>query len=146
MRRVAEWEFSNDRAATEAAYSAAPTGGTEECGCETCRNYALVRERVLPQEFVSFLRSVGIDPCKEAEAYHNARMSRGVHHYGGWYHFVGELQKTGDFPMIEAAPGFRYFLCRAHASHLRQLDGLPLVEVGFDATAVPWELNEAEPE
>ncbi|MGH3629896.1 MAG: hypothetical protein ACRDRL_20960 [Sciscionella sp.] len=111
-----------------------------------CRNYAAVRERVLPEEFVLFLRSVGVDPYKEAEAYHNAQMHPGVHHYGGWYHFVGQLEKTGDFPMLEIGPEFRFYLCQARAPHLKQLDGLALVEVGFEAKAVPWVLDEPEPQ
>ena len=146
MPALAQWEFSNDRAETERAYSQAQQGGAEACGCETCRNYAAARDRVLPESFVSFLRSLGVDPSKEGEAYHMAQVAPGKHHYGGWYHFVGDLEKTGDFPMIEAAPGFKYFLCRAHAPHLKPLDGLNLVEVGFEAEAVPWVINEIEPQ
>lgn len=144
--QLGDWEFTNDAEATERAYAQASQGGAEECGCQTCRNYAAVRERVLPGAFVTFLRSVGVDPRKEGEAYHCAQVARGQHHYGGWYHFIGHLQKTGDFPMIEATPVFKFFLCRAHAPHLKPLDGQELVEVGFEASAVPWALDEPEPQ
>jgi hypothetical protein len=99
----------------------------------------------LPERFVTFLKSVGIDPSKEAEAFHNARISKGKHHYGGWYHFVGQLLKTGDFPMTEAGPGFSYYLCRAHSPHLRAFEEHNLVEVGFVAESVPWIIDEDEP-
>lgn len=145
MGILAQWEFRSDRAETERAYSLAQQSGSEACGCETCRNYVSARDLVLPEPFVSFLRSVGIDPSKEGEAYHVAQIAPGKHHYAGWYHFVGDLKKTGDFPMIEAAPEFKYFLCRAQAPHLKPLDGLNLVEVGFEAQAVPWVINKPEP-
>ena len=133
MAALGQWEFTNDRAATERAHA------------QTSRNYAAARERLLPDAFVSFLRSVGVDPTKEGEAYHLVQVAPGKHHYGGWYHFVGGLQKTGDFPKIEAAPGFKFFLCRVHAPHLDALNGFNLVEVGFEAETVPWVINEPEP-
>jgi hypothetical protein len=138
--------FSSDRLATERAYAQAPAGGAETCGCVFCQNYVAVRERLLPEPFVAFLESVGIDSRKEAEAYHNARIGNGKHHDGGWYHFVGQLHETGDFPMTEAGPGFSYYLCRAQCPHLRALDGHNLVEVGFVAESVPWVIDEDEPD
>ena len=82
---------------------------------------------------------------KEGEAYHLGQRAPGCHKYGGWFHFIGDLQKTGDFPMIQPASGFGFYLCRAHSPHLKVLDGFQLVEVGFDADEVPWVLNEPEP-
>lgn len=146
MATVLHWEFRNDRAATERAYAQARHGGPEECGCDTCRNYVSARDVVLPESFVQFLRSVGIDPSKEGEAYHLMQIEPGMHHYAGWYHFVGALETTGDFPMVEAAPGFRYFLCGARSPHLSCLDGCDLVEVGFEAEAVPWLIEAPEPD
>jgi hypothetical protein len=142
---LGDWEYSNDRAATEGAYTQVGPSGAEACNCSTCRNYVAVRQRVLPPAFVAFLHSVGIDPMKEGEAYHLGQSALGCHKYGGWFHFVGDLQKTGDFPMIQPTSAFRFYLCRAHSPHLKALDGHHLVEVGFDADEVPWVLNEPQP-
>jgi hypothetical protein len=43
------------------------------------------------------------DPL-DGEVYHNARLASGLHDYGGWFHFVGALAMTGDFPVVELAP------------------------------------------
>jgi len=145
MQTIGQSEYSFDRIATEAAYAKVDRSGAEACVCDACRNYVAVRARLLPECFVSFLKSVGVDPNKEAEAYHMGRVAAGKHFYGGWYHFVGELHKTGDFPPIAAGDEFSFFLCRANAPHLRALDGHKLVEVEFEARAVPWVIDLPEP-
>jgi hypothetical protein len=145
MPSLGDWEYSSDRAATESAYAQAGPSGAEGCNCDGCRNYVAVRQRLLPPEFVAFLHSVGIDPMKEGEAYRVAQVAPGYQIYGGWFHFIGDLQKTGDFPMLQPTSSFRFWLCRDHSPHLTALDGFQLVEVGFDADRVPWVLNEPEP-
>jgi hypothetical protein len=51
----------------------------------------VARARAFPAEFLSLLDQLGIDPCKDAEVYRNARLAPGRHDYGGWYHFIGTL-------------------------------------------------------
>jgi hypothetical protein len=91
------------------------------------------------------LSSLGIDPQKEGEVYHLGRKSRGRHSYGGWFHFVGSLETTGDFAPVRFSPGFITWMCRAGAPHLSVLDGLPLVQVEFAADDVPWVIKDKEP-
>jgi hypothetical protein len=74
--------------------------------------------------------------------YHNAGLATGFHDYGGWFHFVGKLRRTGDFPAVELAPGFAAWLCRSHAPVLEVFSGRPLVEVQFHVETVPWMLKE----
>lgn len=145
MATFGEWEYSCDVEGTERAYAQAGRSGAELCGCETCLNYLAVRDQLLPHRFLAFLKSLGINQDKEAEAYYIGADAPGRHHYGGWFHFVGELHKTGDFPMVELAPGFKTWLCRAHAPSLKALDGLPLVQIEFVAENVPWLIAELEP-
>jgi hypothetical protein len=92
------------------------------------------------------LESVGIDSRKDGEVYHNGEIEPGKHHYGGWFHFVGLLERTGDFSMVELEPGFKVSLCRKHAPELSGLKGLALVQVEFQAEGVPWVLDEASPQ
>ena len=137
------WAFTCDRQATLEAYARIERGGSDTCSCNGCRNFSAARLQVFPPEFLSFLDTVGIDSCKDGEVYHNAQLSLGRHDYGGWFHFVGTLDKTGDFPVIELAEGFDAWLCRKGAPALRELDGLPLVQVEFHAHRVPWVLPES---
>jgi hypothetical protein len=145
MPRFGDWTYTADREATVRAYSEAEGGWTERCGCAPCRNFRLVRARVLPDDFLELLDALGIDPAKEAEVYHNARLAAGRHDYGGWYHFVGTLAATGDIAPMVLAPGFSAWMCRAAAPRLPSLKGLAAVQLEFHCEAVPWLLDEPEP-
>ncbi len=106
----------------------------------------MVRDRVFPAEFLAFLATVGIDPLKDAEAYHNARLAPGRHDYGGWFHFVGELNTNGDFGAVDFGGGFKAWLCTPGAPRLTSLSELPVIQLGFHSDAVPWALAEPEAE
>ena len=90
------------------------------------------------------LDRLGIDPRKDAEVYHNARISPGLHSYGGWYHFIGTLDETDDSPLLKLEPSFSAWMCPASAPRLRSLEGKPVVQLDFHAGAVPWRLAEPE--
>jgi hypothetical protein len=91
MARFGQWAFSTDRDATRLAYGRVERGGVDTCNCADCRNFRVARARAFPAEFLSLLDQLGIDPCKDAEVYRNARLAPGRHDYGGWYHFIGTL-------------------------------------------------------
>jgi hypothetical protein len=140
-----EWEFTCDREATAQAHALAPAGGSDTCTCVWCRNFVLVRDRVYPERFVTLLASLGIDPTKDGEVYHNGEIQPGGHFYGGWFHFVGSLNKTGDFPMVAMAQGFKVWLCQKSAPPLATLREMPRVQLEFLAENVPWVLDEPSP-
>lgn len=100
---------------------------------------------MFPPAFIELLESLGIDPSKDGEIYHAGRLAPGEHVYGGWYHFVGALHITGDFPVVSLGEHFTVWMRQRGSPCLKSLEGLPLVEVEFSATAVPWLLKEAEP-
>jgi hypothetical protein len=138
------WEFTCDREATAKAYSRASKGDSDRCTCNGCRNFSAARFTVYPARFIAFLESLGIDPRKDGEVYHNARISPNCHDYGGWFHFIGELSKSGDFPYVDITENFSASLCHASAPHLSSLDGKQLVQIDFHADNVPWVLGEPE--
>ncbi len=144
MPSFGQWIYSVDRDATIRAYRQAERGGADTCDCAWCRNFRNARATIFPPEFLALLEELGIDPNKEAEAYHNAQLAPGRHNYGGWYHFVGTLDQTGDFPVVEFGIGFMAWMCRATAPRLSSLKGLPVVELEFICETVPWLLEEAE--
>ena len=145
MRTFGEWSYTCDRAATVEAYSQESGGGVETCGCIWCRNFLLARDHVFPLAFTDLLRSLGIDPHKDGEVYHNGRLAPGRHDYAGWFHFIGSLERTGDFPVVELGAGFTVWLCTGGAPALQSLKGNGLVQLEFHCTNVPWRLNEPEP-
>jgi hypothetical protein len=138
------WEFTPDPAATSAAYARSPHGGSESCNCNGCRNFAAARGSVYPPEFVSLLDSLGIDPRKDGEVFHSGCLAPGKHVYGGWFHFVGSLHKTGDFPVVPMSGSLDAWMLHASAPPIESLKGMPLVQIEFHATAVPWVLDEPE--
>jgi hypothetical protein len=145
-RTFGSWAFTSDRDATVAAYARAPRGGSDECGCNGCRNFAAARDAVYPPAFLSFLQSVGIDFRKDGEVHQFARLGPRRHCYGGWFHFVGVLERTGDFPVVPMSGDFDVWLTGKGTPPLDSLRGHPLVVVEFHATAVPWVLDEPEAE
>src|SRR5437660_323019 len=83
------WCIDYDRAATIAGYAQIPVGGPEKCTCDACRNWALTRDAILPNDMRALLERLGVACGKECEVYHVCRLESGLHSYGGWYHFVG---------------------------------------------------------
>jgi hypothetical protein len=97
--------------------------------------------------FLALLDRLGIDPLKEAESYHNARLVSGRHDYGGWFHFVGTLDETTEFKQVGLGDGFSTWLSRADAPRLPGFaDQKSLVQLEFHSEAVPWLLDEPEPD
>ncbi len=146
MTNFGSWEFTCDLAKTCAAYAQVKHGNLEKCDCNGCRNFVRARETAFPDKFLRLLETLGIDPQKDGEIFHCAQLSPGRHSYSGWFHFVGTLEKTGDFAPIELGEGFIAWLCHSSAPALSSLKGLPLVQVEFNAENVPWLLNEPEPQ
>ena len=146
MMGLGQWRYECAREATKAAYAQLERGGAASCDCNGCRNFVAARAHVFPPRFLALLEALGIDPFKDAETYHHARLGPGRHDYGGWFHFVGQLHTTGDFPVVDFGGGFTVSLCRAHAPPLTCLENMPLVQLEFHSDAVPWVLDEPEAE
>jgi hypothetical protein len=140
-----QWRYTVDHDATALAYSQVDVGGVDSCDCAPCRNFRLAREQVFPPKFLALLQQLGIDPHKDAEVYHNGRTASGLHDCGGWFHFVGTLDETGDFPPVSYGDDFTSWMSGAAAPRLSSLNDLPAVQLEFHAIAVPWLLDEPEP-
>jgi len=111
--RFRKWELESDTESTRRAYSAV-TGGAESCSEEVCQNFAQARREAYPPEALALFKALGIDFRKEAETFHNMRVSRdmvqvwraagrpttdslvGLHHHAGWFHFVGRVLDGPD--------------------------------------------------
>jgi hypothetical protein len=149
--KLKSWDIRYDYEATLAAYAQIERGGTQLCSCCHCRNFLQVREEVYPKEFRDLLHSLGVDYLKEAEVYHIARLSPGLHLYHGLFYFVGTNSRIGHNSEDSANPpaseieDFKWSFMGTGALAQDVFKGLPLVEVMFEAR-VPWVLQEEEPE
>jgi len=102
-----------DREATAAIYAGLDGGWAEECQCVGCRNLMAQRDAVYPSAFRELLNRLGIDPNKEAEAVADGPLENGLHHYGGWFFFVGEMVTAGEgISEVSDSPYFAYFFNR----------------------------------
>jgi len=144
MTAFGQWEYSCDHEATVKAYLATEFGGAESCKCNGCRNFIAVRDKVLPDEFLALLHPLGIEHAKDGEVYHLAQTAPGEHLYGGWFHFAGQLDKTGDFPAVEITDDFKVWMCSTSAPPIDALKNTPRVQLEFQIGKVPWILNEPE--
>jgi hypothetical protein len=135
--------YSGDREATIAAYAAVERGYTEICGCIHCRNFIKAREQVFPQAFLQLLNELGIDATKEAETYHNARLSPGKHNYAGWFHFIGSMGSFDQSNYVDFGRGFTAYISKTSA--LKPPSFGPAIQLEFQSESVPWVLDEPEP-
>jgi hypothetical protein len=84
-----------DRAATELAYAHC-SGSVTRCECVPCRNFMAAGDYAFPAPVLALLADLGIDSRCEAEVYSLGRGDNGPHQYGGWVHFIGELEAEID--------------------------------------------------
>jgi hypothetical protein len=143
-----KWIIQCDVDATRKAYAKIKSGGPEECGCNTCKNFVAARQYTYPQEVSSILEQLGISINKEAEVYHNCKLESGLHDYGGWFHFIGSIEEGPDSKRQIAENTFTFELERIDnrfamgftadiALVQRSFGNQPVVQVEFEAE-VPW--------
>jgi len=67
------------------------------CGCASCRNYRVARGGLFQGAAADFFVQFGIDINKEAEVYGMGPVQPGGEfiQYGGWFHFIGEIVRSG---------------------------------------------------
>jgi hypothetical protein len=143
MAGFGEWKYCANRDATILAYSRTERGGADTCDCAGCRNFRVARVDCFPPEFIVLLGELGIDPRKDAEVYHIVAPG-GRHDYGGWYHFIGTLDKGGKTALVDLGSDFSVWMCPASAPRLPSLKDKQVVQLEFHARAVPWCLDEPE--
>jgi hypothetical protein len=132
--KILHWEIEFDKELTTQAYLSLP----DQCNCGYCRNFQRVFKG-LSSEFVTLLQKLGIDPAQPAEIVHYNDNHDGTHHYGWWYHFVGQIM-SGDESWEDFAQGMKV--------EFRNKDELapenfprPIVQLEF-LSNLPWVLAE----
>lgn len=149
------WTLRVDVAETEAAYRQLGPTGADECGCITCRNFALIRDEVYPPEVLDLFSSLGVDFLKEDEVIHFNRLPSGLNSYMGWFFFCGGVESGPDaWVQTKAGTMQPEFLPVTDTFKIgfTRIDGapdyfseLPCVQLEFSAE-LPWRLYATEPD
>lgn len=135
---IQEWVLACDVEATRRIYAQITEGGANECVCDYCKNYALLRARVFPEPARALLAQLGIDWRREAEVMHYNREESGLHFYGGWFHFVGHIESRGT--QFKIAEDFSIDFGERYAPMFAQFKDEPTVRIDF-STHLPWVLE-----
>ena len=151
--RIARWLVRVDAQRTAEAHAALSSGGATECRCDGCKNFEAVRPQLLRGPLGDVLRQLGVRPPFEVEAFEQGRAASGLHHYGGWFHFVGEI--VSGRPAWKSTDGSSNFSIadfeplsesvsiglRGDAALVRApFQGLSLVQLDFHAE-LPWVID-----
>ncbi len=137
------WVLQVDLEATREAYRKVSLGGADECRCDGCQNFVLVRDEVYDEVTLSFFLEAGIDYRKEAEAYHLGRGPSGKQLYGGWFFLVGRIEAAPERGAKNDSGQLAFRAARP--SWPEPFKGLQCVDVSFSAEA-PWRLYTPEPD
>jgi hypothetical protein len=103
---------------------------------------AAQRDVIYPEVFRELLNQLGIDSNKEGEAVADGPLENGLHHYGGWFFFVGEMVSAGErLSHASDSPYFKYFFTRGGPCP-KEFRGGANLGIEFEAH-VKWILNES---
>jgi len=135
-----DWLFECDPSATRIAYQQIVQGGAEECGCAGCRNFLVQRDVVFPPEVLKLFAELGVDHQRDAEIYHQAKLESGPHLYGGWFHFIGKIEKQPLGP-AQIREDFTIDFIPARQLAAPSFANEPLVQIEI-AAELPWIVKE----
>jgi hypothetical protein len=150
---LGRWTIQCDPEGTRVAFSLVPIGSPESCGCNDCLNFAAARDRAYSSAALAIFNQLGIDSQKESEIWHTHRDETGLHHYGGFFHFLGTIESgrdvmvkmngysTYDFEMI--GEHFEWGLRAETALVPEAFAGGPVTQLEF-TTRIPWVINATE--
>jgi hypothetical protein len=115
--------------------------GADRCSCIPCKNFAAQRGKVFPDEFLHFLRALGVDPLREWEAFdYDFGVNQNGHLYGRWFLFVGGLVEGLDKRPEPQQEPFAYWFTASFPTGTLPIDA-KYCAVEFLAR-IPWVLSE----
>jgi hypothetical protein len=133
-----------DPVATAQAFMSAKSIGPESCTCIWCRNFIVVRDRAYTEDLRRLALTVGNVPIREVEVWEaGPGKEEGTRLYGGWFHFVGEIDRDQEWNEQESL--WSMSLSSANSMLPESFKGHPVVQVDFTCEA-PWVLDEEPPE
>ncbi len=150
---IGRWNLKCDREETRAAYLRVPFGSPESCGCEDCLNLAAARSQAYPPKALEIFEQLGIDCSKEAETWRMYRDESGLHHYSGFFHFIGSIEsgkdvmqvvnEIGTYDFEETADCFKYGFTSDAQLLPESFTGKEVVQLEFQTKAT-WVIDAKE--
>ena len=150
--KFTDWTFEVDKTLTEQTYKNIVGSGNETCSCNDCKNYVAYRDKVFPKEIIKLFEDLGIDFRKEVEITTWEKLTNGLHHIGGWFHFKGQVLTGKDYRIPFPSGGHTLALTRitdnfsigfAEGNDLTFFtDKTGLVQIEFDTT-IPWVIDKS---
>jgi hypothetical protein len=147
---IGRWVLRYDPEATRSAFSLVRTGAPESCGCRDCLNFVAARNQAYPSQASATFDQLGIDSHKESEIWHAHRDKSGLHHYGGFFHFVGAIESGkdamqmvnghGTYDLEPIADQFEFGFTSEAGLVPESFAGVQVVQLEFQ-TKIPWMLN-----
>lgn len=86
-----KWSVDCEPDLTAEAYALMDSGGAEQCGCEECFNFAVVRHLIYTPDLLELFDCMGIDPLLEAEVERESCVAEGRHGYRARFYLVGSI-------------------------------------------------------
>ncbi len=134
-----EWEFEFDKELNSETYKKISVSGADSCLCNNCKNHVAYRDKVFSKEVLQLFIALGIDFKKEVEIVSYAKLSSGLHHIGGWFHFNGKILKGKIDGVLEIDNNFSIGFTEDNAlTFFENKNGL--VQVDF-MTSIPWVID-----
>ena len=130
-----------DKELTQTLYKELPLlSDKEHCGCSDCSNYVKACE-TLDEQVRNFFEQFGVDPRKEGEIWYVYENDDGVHHYDGFYHFVGEVVGICELDWIEVG-NFKFGLTNSTNKSTLVPDSFPnpIIELSVQAY-LSWDVE-----
>lgn len=130
-----------DKERTKSLYKELPLlSDKEHCGCLDCSNYVKACE-ALDEQVKGFFDQFGVDPRKEGEIWHVYENEDGVHHYDGFYHFIGEIVGIDKLDWIEVGK-FTFGLTNSSNESALVPDSFPnpIIELSIKA-CLSWDVE-----
>lgn len=155
VANIGRWKIRFDREATRTAYSGVSLGSPESCGCEDCLNLAPARPQAYSLEAMKIFEQLGIDYTKEAETWRVYREESGLHHYSGFFHFIGSIEsgkdaivftnQTGTYDFEKIGECFECGFTSNISLLPKSFASKEVVQLEFQ-TKAPWVIKATEPD
>ena len=149
-----EWKLFVDDALTRSTYANVAVGGADSCICKNCKNYVKSREFAFPGGIKKLFNALGVDYKKDCEVVHYYRNRNGLHHYCGWFHYIGDFfgpdctlpLANGGYTtnLVTITPNFSIGFRKGTSLSIFQ-NNENLVQIEFEAH-IPWIIDTPESE
>lgn len=133
------YQIEIDTQKTAASYAKISQSGSEDCGCDYCKNFQASLPKALPMDVREFFTQAGIDIFKDAAVMYFDEEQPKQHRYGGEYYFWGKVL-SGPKEGVDINEHFSFVLTAPSALVPGEFYAKDVLCFSFSAL-VPWVLE-----